>query len=441
MAQLNPEIDHLLRRAGFGASAKDVETYKDMSPAQAVAHLVDYEGQPDDVDARIGRPDHAQVSASEKNLFSPDIDIDDARQRWMFRMIHTRRPLQEKMTLFWHNHFATGSASWPPTPAWCRAPRCSRTSPACCEGRKDRSSCSASTRSATSATSCWRWRRIPRCWCGSMAIATPRRSRRKTSAAKSWSSSRSASALHRAGRLRRRARVHRLEPAGVRGIPQGRLRGHQRLSGVRVQTRAARNQRQDVLVPRHQRRQPNDSGAQRVRRHAGRDRPDQCPGNAPGNRAPAGAQVLGLFHQRDRIRRIRPSSRRRPTSTCRTAPRSDRSFATSSARRGSPIQSMRHARFAWPVEFVTRAIKEVGWQNLSLDKVRSPMASHGPAAVRAAQCRRMAPRRRLVLDRDDAGANEFRGHDGGQPEGVSRRLARNPTGGRLTACSRRCSIA
>ena len=38
---------------------------------------------------------------------------------------------------------------------------------------------------------------------------------------------------------------------------------------------------------------------------------------------------------------------------------------------------MRFARFAWPVEFVTRAIKEVGWQNLSLDKVRSPMAAMG----------------------------------------------------------------
>jgi uncharacterized protein (DUF1800 family) len=107
MAQLNPEIDHLLRRAGFGVSAAEVDTYKDMSPAQAVAHLVDYEGRPDDVDARIGRPDHIQVS-TEKDLFSPDIDIDDARQRWMFRLIHTRRPLQEKMTLFWHNHFATG---------------------------------------------------------------------------------------------------------------------------------------------------------------------------------------------------------------------------------------------------------------------------------------------------------------------------------------------
>jgi uncharacterized protein (DUF1800 family) len=109
MAQVNPEVDHLLRRAGFGASTRDAETFRDMSLPAAVAYLVDYEGRPDDVDERMGRPDHARVVNSRREtLFSPDIDIDDARQRWMFRMIHTRRPLQEKMTLFWHNHFATG---------------------------------------------------------------------------------------------------------------------------------------------------------------------------------------------------------------------------------------------------------------------------------------------------------------------------------------------
>jgi uncharacterized protein (DUF1800 family) len=105
MSQLDPDIDHLLRRAGFGASPADVETFRDMSPGAAVAHLVDYAGRPDDVDERIGRPDHVQVATN--NLFAPDIDIEDARQRWMFRMVHTRRPLQEKMALFWHNHFAT----------------------------------------------------------------------------------------------------------------------------------------------------------------------------------------------------------------------------------------------------------------------------------------------------------------------------------------------
>jgi uncharacterized protein (DUF1800 family) len=106
MARLNPEIDHLLRRAGFGVSPADVATFRDMSTSAAVAYLVDYEGRPDDVDARIGRPDLAQVNAS-GDVFAPDINIDDARQRWMFRMIHSRRPLQEKMAMFWHNHFAT----------------------------------------------------------------------------------------------------------------------------------------------------------------------------------------------------------------------------------------------------------------------------------------------------------------------------------------------
>jgi uncharacterized protein (DUF1800 family) len=105
MPQLNPDIDHLLRRAGFGASLADAGTFRDMSAAAAVGYLVDYEGRPDDVDARIGRDDHAQVTS--RDVFAPDIDIDDARQRWLFRLIHTRRPLQEKMALFWHNHFAT----------------------------------------------------------------------------------------------------------------------------------------------------------------------------------------------------------------------------------------------------------------------------------------------------------------------------------------------
>jgi uncharacterized protein (DUF1800 family) len=108
MAQVNPEIDHLLRRAGFGVSAAEADIFKNMSTTAAIDYLVDYEGRPDDVDQRIGRPDHAQVGRGEDHVFSPDIDIEDARLRWMFRMVHSRRPLQEKMALFWHNHFATG---------------------------------------------------------------------------------------------------------------------------------------------------------------------------------------------------------------------------------------------------------------------------------------------------------------------------------------------
>jgi uncharacterized protein (DUF1800 family) len=105
MAQLPPDIEHIVRRAAFGVSASEVDTFANMSADAAVDYFVDYEGRPDDVDEKIGRPDFAQVSTN--NAFTPETDIDDARQRWLFRMIHTKRPLQEKMALFWHNHFAT----------------------------------------------------------------------------------------------------------------------------------------------------------------------------------------------------------------------------------------------------------------------------------------------------------------------------------------------
>src|SRR4029077_12921439 len=61
--------------------------------------------QPDDVDSKIGQTDYINVTA--RGPFSPNTNIEDARQRWLFRMVHTRRPLEEKMALFWHNHFAT----------------------------------------------------------------------------------------------------------------------------------------------------------------------------------------------------------------------------------------------------------------------------------------------------------------------------------------------
>jgi hypothetical protein len=92
MAQVNPEIDHLLRRAGFGVSTLDADIFRDMSTTDAVDYLVDYEGRPDDVDARIGRPDHVQIATND--LFAPDIDIEDAPARLF--AVHTRRPLRER---------------------------------------------------------------------------------------------------------------------------------------------------------------------------------------------------------------------------------------------------------------------------------------------------------------------------------------------------------
>src|SRR5438477_10025704 len=106
MADGDRLLEHLLRRAGFGASGAELAAYARLSYSQAVDRLVNYDQIPDTVDANIGKPGF--VGTTSRGAFSPNTVEDDARQRWLFRMVHSDRPLQEKMALFWHNHFATG---------------------------------------------------------------------------------------------------------------------------------------------------------------------------------------------------------------------------------------------------------------------------------------------------------------------------------------------
>ncbi|HET7696263.1 MAG TPA: DUF1800 domain-containing protein [Vicinamibacterales bacterium] len=103
------ELQHLLRRAGFGASEAEIDQYARrglLGFSSAAAHLLTYQELPDDVDDAIGSVGYVGVTAAQGRL-APAVNINDARQRWLFRMVHSKRPLQEKMTLFWHNHFAT----------------------------------------------------------------------------------------------------------------------------------------------------------------------------------------------------------------------------------------------------------------------------------------------------------------------------------------------
>jgi uncharacterized protein (DUF1800 family) len=98
-------LEHILRRMGFGASPELQAYWADVPATQMVTQLLNYESQPADVDSKINNP--AYVGVTTRGQFSPDTVINDARQRWLFRMIHSQRPLEEKMALFWHNHFAT----------------------------------------------------------------------------------------------------------------------------------------------------------------------------------------------------------------------------------------------------------------------------------------------------------------------------------------------
>lgn len=105
MAQLSPFVEHLLRRAGFGASAADRVQYAGYTYPIAVSLLTNFNPGGTDIDGLIGSPGYVQITR--RGQFSPNLVIADARQRWLFRMVHSPAPLQEKMALFWHHHFAT----------------------------------------------------------------------------------------------------------------------------------------------------------------------------------------------------------------------------------------------------------------------------------------------------------------------------------------------
>lgn len=105
---IDPAIAHLLRRAGFGCSPAEGEKYSRMGLRASIDHLVDFHLIEGDVDDFIGHPDYLGIETGEGGEFKPNEDLHHARQRQLFRMVHSERPLQEKMALFWHNHFATG---------------------------------------------------------------------------------------------------------------------------------------------------------------------------------------------------------------------------------------------------------------------------------------------------------------------------------------------
>ncbi len=85
------KIAHLLRRAGFGASPRELAEYQALGLSGAVDRLVNYEQVPNV---------ELEVRLNEQGLdLSDPLDL---RRWWVLRMVHTARPLEEKMVLFWH---------------------------------------------------------------------------------------------------------------------------------------------------------------------------------------------------------------------------------------------------------------------------------------------------------------------------------------------------
>ncbi|MFN8526690.1 MAG: DUF1800 domain-containing protein [Chloroflexota bacterium] len=91
---------HLLRRAGFGSSRDELEAYAARPYEEVVEELIHPERCPD-LDEDELRRYYPQLGA---NIDNPGV----WNGRWFWRMVNTKRPLEEKMTLFWHHVFATG---------------------------------------------------------------------------------------------------------------------------------------------------------------------------------------------------------------------------------------------------------------------------------------------------------------------------------------------
>lgn len=90
---------HLLRRSGFGVDAKRAKQLGGMTGPEAVDQLF-FSAPPS--------PEFENTSASLRKLVLGTGNMEQAAAWWLYRMRYSPDSLREKMTLFWHGHFASG---------------------------------------------------------------------------------------------------------------------------------------------------------------------------------------------------------------------------------------------------------------------------------------------------------------------------------------------
>src|SRR6478752_2366516 len=92
------KVAHLHRRAGFGATRAELLRDVAAGPEASVDRLFQPTPlPPEDADAIEGLRQTARTSSN----------IDLLKVCWLNRILRGTDPLREKLTLFWHGHFAT----------------------------------------------------------------------------------------------------------------------------------------------------------------------------------------------------------------------------------------------------------------------------------------------------------------------------------------------
>jgi hypothetical protein len=109
---------HLLERAAFGGTTADVDEVVDLGPEDSVARLIDYpergpEPPPEFVAIDLDPGELRALNQEERRKRALQLQrqqrqaVVGLKAWWLGRMITTDHPLEEKLTLFWHGHFAT----------------------------------------------------------------------------------------------------------------------------------------------------------------------------------------------------------------------------------------------------------------------------------------------------------------------------------------------
>jgi uncharacterized protein (DUF1800 family) len=124
---------HLLWRAGFGGTPEQINTLASWGPERAVEHIIEFDAveydtpetelfdpdimrplsQEEQRELRLARANQNEDVVARFRVLEQQAEREDRRQIrdvqrwWLTRMIESPRPLEEKLTLFWHGHFAT----------------------------------------------------------------------------------------------------------------------------------------------------------------------------------------------------------------------------------------------------------------------------------------------------------------------------------------------
>ncbi|MFK7768470.1 MAG: DUF1800 family protein [Mariniblastus sp.] len=95
----NRRAAHLFRRAGFGGSIREIESAVSVGFKTAIDQVFKVDDQ---------EIENEMVAAG--RLVTGGSDSNQLAAWWLLRMTKTPSPFLEKLTLFWHGHFATGAS-------------------------------------------------------------------------------------------------------------------------------------------------------------------------------------------------------------------------------------------------------------------------------------------------------------------------------------------